>query len=292
MNTSALNKTLLALGALALAAPFGACADAVASDPATPAIQPDSSVMALRFESIGQTETSCGEAAGIRVEIAPADDPSAVQTCEAYWAPTTVSDPFTGEAQDDGQHMVADCFFVLSPGTYDIESIQVIDGDANALECCDADYPATADVMEGQTTEFGAALSCDVVGSGALDVYGWLNRAPIVNQMTISPSKFSNTCGLIQVDAQATDPEGDTVEYGWQVTGAPNGATYAADSDGSTFFFAAASMGDYQVTLTVSDEHGESTSLTFPLHVTGEGAGCTAAAAGAMVQAALNPDGV
>ncbi|MCA9516563.1 MAG: hypothetical protein KC635_16595 [Myxococcales bacterium] len=289
-----MKKTLLGLGALALATPFfGACADAVANDPSTTDLTPDSSVMALRFESIGETQTACGEAAGIRVEIAPADDASATQSCEAYWAPATVSDPYTGDAADDGEHMVADCFFVLEPGTYDIQSVEVIGNEGDALECCDADYPATADVTEGETTEFGAELSCDVIGSGALDVYGWLNRAPVVMQMTISPSKFAETCGLIQVDAQAEDPEGDTVMYDWEVTYAPDGATYTADSDGSTFFFAATAMGDYGVTLTVSDEHGESTSLSFPLHVTSEGEGdCTGDITGGLVQDALDALGL
>ncbi|MCB9736847.1 MAG: hypothetical protein H6745_30065 [Deltaproteobacteria bacterium] len=257
---------ILACGALA------SCAnDATPNDPTTtdqPAVVPDVTSLGLRFDVVGDTETSCGNAAGVHVSIAMGED---TQECTAMWADATISDPYTGDAADDGAHHVADCFFVLSPGEWSITDVSAIGDDGEPLECCESDWPSKALVSEGSTREIGVPISCDVVGSGALDIYGWLNLPPYITNLTISPSKFVTPCYPIALDVEATDVEGDALSYDWMVTDSPDGADYLLDEDGAHADFAADTEGDYTLAVTVTDgPHGEVASLEFPIHVSGE----------------------
>lgn len=257
---------LVAVGALA------SCAnDATPNDPTPhdnqPVTVPKVSSLGLRFDVVGDTETSCGNAAGVHVAIAKGDE---TQECTALWAEAQVSDPYTDDTADAGQHHVADCFFVLSPGEWNITDVSAIGDDGEALSCCESDVPSKALVSEGSTSELGVPITCDVVGSGALDIYGWLNLPPYITNLTISPSKFVPPCYPVDLDVSATDVEGDALTYSWMVTDAPDGAGYQLNGDGAHAEFAADAAGDYTLVVTVTDgPHGMVASLEFPIHVTG-----------------------
>ena len=209
------------------------------------------------------TMTACGEALGIRVAISNGLE---TKTCEANWALPLVSDPYTSP-NDFGDHHVADCLFVVAPGDWKVTSVEVIGIQGAPLECCTEAYPPIVNVQEGQTTEFGAELSCDLIGSGAIDVYGWLNRPPVVKALTIYPSKFTTPCLPLFISASAEDREGDFIRFDWEVVSAPRPFGYAIWGHRGWASFIGTVPGTYQIRVTVTDEHGLYTDLTFPVHV-------------------------
>jgi len=209
-------------------------------------------------------ETACGDALGIRVVISDGEES---MTCEAPWALAMVSDPYTSPG-DQGSHHVADCFFVLPAGEYYVEEVAVLGADLEPLECCTASYPEVVEVNSGMTTEFGAELSCELIGPGALDIYGWLNRPPVILDLTIHPSKFAAPCMPRFLHVMAYDKEGDTIGYTWEVLFAPKPTFYGLWGHGPWAAFVGFTPGAYTLRVTVFDiPHGLSTSLIFPLHV-------------------------
>lgn len=241
-------------------------------DPGTTSDDLGQQSLALSFAPSGETDTACGVAAGVYVEVSDgADD---VQSCTAMWAPTHVSGDFAGGGA--GDHLVADCLFVLDPGIWNITDVHVVDASEAPLACCSADFPTVVAVNEEETNEYGGVLHCDTQGSGGLDIYGALNRPPSITNIVLSPSKFGRSCEVIRAEAMAEDPEGDDIVYTWQVMDAPDGAVFALDSEGATAWFAGATLGDYQLQLTVFDvPYGDSHKLSFPLHLTEAGGECT-----------------
>ncbi|MCC6622104.1 MAG: hypothetical protein IT385_12650 [Deltaproteobacteria bacterium] len=245
---------------------IGACALVLGSCDGAPPIQTgddaDRVGFALTFVA-PDTETACGLAAGVRVTIAREGD---VRSCDAMWAPALIGDPYTA-AQDEGRHAVADCFFVVPAGTWDIVSVDVLGLDGEILPCCDGAFPATVEVVAAMTSELGVELQCALEGPGALDIYGWLERPPVIVDLDIGPSKFVEACAPIVLDAEAIDHEGDAFDYTWALLGGPSD-DYTLETEGSHATFIAAVEGTYTLELTVTDEHGMSTSLVFPVHVT------------------------
>lgn len=221
--------------------------------------------LALTFEAPGETETACGTAAGMRVIIE--NEAGESQVCEEGWVEAQVTAPYTTEG-DAGLHNVADCLFVVEPGFYQVTDISVLGPDNEPLSCCTADYGNAFFVEEGQTTEFGAELSCNTIGNGAVDIYGWLNRPPNIVDLDIHPSKFLHSCTLVTVAAQAIDDEGDDIVYDWTVADTPPGANYAMQALANALWLVSESEGDYWFTVTATDSpEGLSNSLTFPLHI-------------------------
>ena len=228
---------------------------------------PGQTALAIRFEAAGDRSTSCGSVEGIHVAIA--DAAGAKQVCDASWAPATVSGGMADGAT--GEHLVADCLFVVAPGSLSVQNIAAVDGNGNELACCDASYPNSVVVAESTTTEFGAEINCQTVQSGGLDIYAFMNRPPVINNIKITPSKFGRTCDVISLEGLATDPDGDGVTYSWSIDSAPRRADVALRANGAVAHFSAATMGDYAIKLTASDQ-SLAHELTFPLHITSPGA--------------------
>ena len=77
------------------------------------------------------------------------------------------------------------------------------------------------------------------------------------------------------VTVYATDRDGDVLTYSWEVVWAEEGAVYWYEADGNTFtFMSATAPADYHVRVEVTDEHGKTARLTFPLHFVGEDGDC------------------
>ncbi|MFO0745970.1 MAG: PKD domain-containing protein [Myxococcota bacterium] len=259
MNLKTLSRGVAFFGCAAFAGAIAAC-DAGGADVSTPGPDPSpgTTTLAISFTPMGPTETRCGNAAGVHVQIS--DGNGDVQTCDAEWAPA-----------EKGGQPVADCFFVVHPGTWKVDDVSVIDSNEQALSCCDGSWPDSVSVAESETTEFGAAFTCDTVSNGALDIFATVNRPPTITNITISPSKFGNTCSLITLGAQGTDPDGDDVSFTWAVESGPTAGDWALVGRGATAYFLGASQGDYSIRLTATDDYGASHHLDFPLHLTGGG---------------------
>lgn len=260
------NRILTLLGSFALAGAL-AC-DAGGTDVGTSPTNPNGpaapgdgkTALAISFLTSGSTDTSCGVAAGVQVMIS--DGLGEQQSCNAEWAPV----------EADGQQ-VADCFFVLHSGRWQVDKVAVIDGGNQALSCCHGNWPSTVSVAESSTTEFGASFNCDTPSNGALDIFAKVNRPPQINDVNISPSKFGSSCSLITLDAAASDPDGDGVTYSWGVMDSPKGSDFAIESRGQIGYFVGSGIGTYQMRLVVSDDFSATHYLDFPIHLT-EGGSC------------------
>lgn len=245
---------------LALAAAFGWACD---SGTTATGLDDDSVVVTqtLALQFVAQdTETACGTATGMRVVIS--DGEGETYSCDAGFAPGMVSDPYTEEG-DQGLHYVADCLFTLAAGDYTIETVEVL-GAEGVLECCSAEFDPDVSVQAGLTSEFSAMLTCPLIGPGALDIYGWLNRPPVLTKLSIAPSKFAGPCIPQFMWVEAVDREGDEITYTWQVLPTAD-KLFRLWPHGPWAVFMG-STGDYDLLVTVTDSHGASTSLQFPLH--------------------------
>lgn len=211
-------------------------------------------------------ETECGEAVGIRLEIAGPD--GVAQVCEEEWADVTVSGAFAGDEDVEGEHLVADCFFVVEPGTWSINELSAINADAAALECCESDIADSVEVLESATTELSGVITCSTEQNGGLDIYATVNTQPQIKDLEISPSKFGETCKAITLRVEAEDAEGDSLDYLWEVVSAPAAADYLLENaDEQEAQFQTNTLGDYELKVTVTDDLGASSWLTFPLHI-------------------------
>lgn len=253
---------LLALLGLLATALF-ACDSSPKVDPSD-TDPPGTIEIALSFD-IQDTMTACGEAKGIMVTIE--SQAGETRTCSSPWSLPLISDPYT-TTPDEGVHHVADCFFVVSPGVWEVTELEVIGNDGNALECCTEEYVSELTVTEGLTSEFAVELSCDLTGPGAIDIYGWLNRPPIITALSYHPSKFTYPCMPVFFTAYAIDREDDHIRYTWEVVSSP-APFYSLFGKRGWASFIATVPGTYQLRLTVMDEHGLFTDLTFPVHVAG-----------------------
>jgi hypothetical protein len=220
-------------------------------------------------DGVASVATECGDAAGIRLSIS--DEDGNVQTCNELWADVSVSGDYAGGAS--GDHYIADCLFVLSPGTWNVDELSAVDADGNALDCCESEFADSVTVNEEETTEIGGLIQCSTEGNGALDIYATVNTPPEIEDLDISPSKFGGTCVPITLTVSASDPEGDLVSYGWKVTSAPDGVDYHLDVDGNMAVFAASAIGDFEMMVTATDELEASHSLSFPLHIVDDSTG-------------------
>lgn len=204
-------------------------------------------------------ETRCGDAVGIRLSISGEGDS---QTCEEEWAAVTVSGAFAGGAS--GDHLIADCFFVVAPGTYSVDELVAVGADGEALECCESTFQASLEVSESETTEISGLIQCETVQNGAVDIFATINTPPTIEDVEISPSKFACPGDEIELSAHAVDPQGDEVTYEWEITAGTGGSL---DADGASATFVSSAVGDFEIKVTATDELDASHWLTFPLHI-------------------------
>jgi len=252
------------LASFALAGAINACDAGGADNTGNPNTtntdpnEPGTATLAISFLPMGPTDTRCGNAAGVHVQIN--DGAGDIQSCDAKWAPA-----------EQGGQPVGDCLFVVHPGSWGVDNISIVDANNEALGCCSGTYPENVSVAESSTTEFGASFTCDTVSNGALDIFATVNRPPTIENITISPSKFGNTCSLITLGAQGSDPDGDGVSFTWGVADGPKGSQWAVTGRGATGYFVGNGLGTYTMRLAATDDFGASHHLDFPIHLTGGG---------------------
>jgi hypothetical protein len=209
------------------------------------------------FEAGGSLETSCGTVAGIYMSV---DGPGVSRVwCDAEFENF---DPADDTTEYD---YVADCFFVVKPGMWAVDSLEALDGDGNTMDCCTSVLPDPVLVGAYETSEVQGAITCDVDQNGALDVIVTINVPPVI--VDLDYFKFGSTCSAISIHAEAQDADGGEILYAWEVTEAPVNAEYHLVYDGPDATFAAKTLGDYELRVTATDDQGASTYLDFPIHI-------------------------
>ncbi|MFT6399319.1 MAG: streptogramin lyase [Bradymonadia bacterium] len=170
---------------------------------------------------------------------------------------------------DGTNHAFSDLLTLVPPGDCHVVATPMQDPDTPSEVCA----PSEADVTiePESTTEIVLISQCEGVAAGALDVIAGLNTPPTIVDIDIEPSKFIIQCEWVTITIDAIDPDGDEVTYTWEVTLTPAGAAseYQLDADGNSADFSADTPGYYEITVTAADESGAGTSLTFPIHVSG-----------------------
>ncbi|HEU4404017.1 MAG TPA: S8 family serine peptidase [Polyangiaceae bacterium] len=207
------------------------------------------------------------DVAGVNYRVLPADQPCDAPPLAETTAPLE-SEPAPGSVQPPGAgggHRFADAFFTLAPGSYRLCVAPVQSGGAPSAACAPAS--AVADVLEGATTEVVLVSQCQGQGNGGLDGVTVLNDPPRLDALTLAPSKFLQSCELATLTAGASDANGDALTYAWSIASGPPGAQLAGGGPQATF--SSPVVGDFQLKVVVTDVYGASTSLTFPLYVSG-----------------------
>ncbi|MFT6398289.1 MAG: streptogramin lyase [Bradymonadia bacterium] len=171
---------------------------------------------------------------------------------------------------DGNNHAFSDLLTLVPPGECHVVATPMQD-ETTPSEVCE---PVEQDVTiePESTTEIVLISQCEGQAAGALDVVAGLNTPPVLVDLDINPSKFIIQCEWVTITAEAVDPDGDVVIYSWEVTLFPGGAAgdYTIIEDGASAEFQADTPGYYEITVTVADASGGSSSLTFPIHVSGD----------------------
>ena len=156
-----------------------------------------------------------------------------------------------------------DGLMVLPPGDYMVCVTPLQSNGLPSAECA----PVTGEVSVSPeiTTEVVLISQCDGNPNGGLDVVVGLNDPPLITDLNIGPSKFITTCETASLTVEASDPNGDSLSYDWEIISGPAGGLLV--ESGATAQFTPSAAGDYELKVTVYDATGGSTSLSFPVHV-------------------------
>lgn len=250
-----MKRETLVLGLLfACAVAIAGCASATDLDARTPV---GSFSAALELGALAH------DVAGVRFDVVAADSAcdGAVLASETR-ALENEALPASLAGAGGAQRPFADALFVLEPGKYRVCATPLADDGAASARCAPAQ--TGVEVAAGETDEVVLISQCAATGSGGLDVVVALNDPPRITAVALDPSKFITVCESLTISAEAEDPNGDAVSYAWALTAGPDGA--ALESDGAAAIFSGPA-GDYAVTVTATDVHGNASSLAFPVHV-------------------------
>ena len=176
-------------------------------------------------------------------------------------------DPLAG-----AEHFFSDLFAIIeAPTECKVVATPMQDADTPSEEC----KPVMGEfsVDESLTTEIVLMAECRGDPTGAGDIVAGLNDPPVIEDLSLYPSKFVCTGEQLEIKILALDPNGDEISYNFQVTvwpgqPAPGSFDLIADPiDPYHATFVAHDPGYYEITVTVTDVYGASTQLTFPVHV-------------------------
>lgn len=173
------------------------------------------------------------------------------------------------EGGPDAGHRFSDALFTLAPGDYRLCATPLAASGYPSEDCAPTDEVVS--VSPGMTTEVVLVSQCGGDQNGGLDGVLVLNDPPQIDDVTIEPSKFIETCEAATLTATVSDPDGDEIaSISWQLL--TPGPTLVGT--GNTATFTATTAGDYEVEIQATDVYGGVGSLVVPIHVTGEDCGC------------------
>ena len=208
-----------------------------------------------------QSGAALHDVTAVRFEIVPEDAECGSQPLAARSVAIDGDGFAEAGSGPETRHPFSDALFVLAPGTYHACATPLAD-DAPSSECAPAS--ALADVSAGKTHELSLILPCVGPGAGGLDVMATLNSPPALQGIVISPSKFISVCEAAAISVDAEDPDGDALSYAFELSAGPDGGKLSSQDETAQFFGPA---GDYSLRVIVSDPHGASSQLEFPVHI-------------------------
>ncbi len=193
---------------------------------------------------------------GVRLDIVPLDG-----DCEEEpLASELVSLANTSTPGAGGVHAFANGLFILDVGSYRVCATP-LDGETSSAVCARTD--TTVEVQAQATTEAALVSQCVSTSQGGIDVVVSLNQEPIITKIELAPSKYISACESLNAIATAQDPNEDALSYAWTVAG-PEGSNLLTSGSSANF---SGPSGDYELTLEVSDGHGGTSQLAFPVHI-------------------------
>jgi hypothetical protein len=162
---------------------------------------------------------------------------------------------------EGGTHAFGGGLFVLPEGSYRICATPLTGNEPS--ETCDAtDTEVT--ISSGITSEVMLVSQCGKASNGGAGVIVALNDAPVITRVELDPSQFISICETVTLTATASDSNEDELDYSWSIAAGPSGGRLSSSGAGATF---SGPVGDFSLSLVVSDSHGGSAELTFPIHV-------------------------
>jgi hypothetical protein len=164
-------------------------------------------------------------------------------------------------------HPFGDALFVLPPGLYTVCAQPLTATLEPSLECAATMTTEPVEVFAEATTEIVLFSQCAGDPKGGLDVVVALNDPPHIDDLALDPSKFITTCETVTVTVYASDPNGDALTYTWSLVDSPVGPAPLPLFGPSVTSPLPPIPGVYVVQVVVSDGHGGTASLTFPVHV-------------------------
>lgn len=165
-------------------------------------------------------------------------------------------------------HPFADLLALVPPGDCVVTATPMQDPDTPSEDC--APVTAAFTVFPGQTTELTLMAECRSEPDGAVDIAVGLNDAPQILDLVLKPGKFICVGEKLPIYLDAIDPNGDAILIEWEVTGWPEapapGDFSLTPATGADVTFVGNTVGPYEITVTVTDSYGSTTSLSFPVH--------------------------
>lgn len=161
----------------------------------------------------------------------------------------------------------ADWLVLLPVGTYDVNATPVDENGAPSSFCSAASTRVT--VIAGATVEAMLVSFCSGPGSGAIDVTVSFDQAPVFESIDLETSKFVCANESFVATFVAKDPDGLPLNWDWQVSGLPTGASsdsYCLSSTAGRGAFTASQPGEYQLRVAI-DDGLSSVAQTIPIFV-------------------------
>jgi hypothetical protein len=172
--------------------------------------------------------------------------------------PTGVVPAGTGD-----EHDIGDVLFVLAANEYLVCAQPLNKLGKRSTDCLPVHTRAR--ISDGLSTDVLLTSQCGEEARGTASVIVGLNESPVVDEIRVDQTRLLAPCDEVILTVKAHDPDRDRLSYAWSVE--PNAA--ALRTDGAKATFSASTAGKYQVTVTVADTLGGSTTQTFPIYVTG-----------------------
>jgi hypothetical protein len=203
------------------------------------------------------------DVAAVRFDIVAADS-----SCDTpAIASQTVSleaEPALGslEGAEAVSHHFATGLFVLAPGSYRSCATPLVVDLAPSPVCAQGSELAT--VVAEQANQVVLVSQCQGSPNGGLDVAVTLNDPPQITAVTVTESTYITICESATIAVSANDPNGDALAYAWSVVSGPDAGRLRANDSSAIF---SGVVGDYVLSVVVSDTHAAQTSFLVAVHV-------------------------
>ena len=185
--------------------PYGTAGLALSSD-----FLADTDIEAMRF---GIQRVDCESGESMDFTDTRTTDLSDVQLPGGI--PSFEGEPYSG----DSQHIIADQFFLVDAGCYDVTTTPLQADEQPSDDCSPATEERVA-VEDSATTEILLVNQCKGASRGGLDVIGSVNHPPEVDNLEFTTSKFLSSCeAQNEVCLTVSDADDDPVEVEWSAAG-------------------------------------------------------------------------